>query len=131
MTRINVGIPTEELTDKHLLAEHREITRVPNAIRSGRYSMKNQPLYFKLNEGHVKFFYDKLFYLKSRYQKLYEECISRGFKVTNKIDAYEDLPDELMNDYEPTDRDRAIVRERITLRLKEYAEKLAQKKNNP
>ena len=30
MTRINCGIPPEELSDKHLLAEHREIKRIPN-----------------------------------------------------------------------------------------------------
>jgi hypothetical protein len=31
MTRINL-IPVEELTDQHLLAEHREIKRIPNAV---------------------------------------------------------------------------------------------------
>jgi hypothetical protein len=33
MTRINTGIPPKELTDKHLLAEHREIKRIPNCIK--------------------------------------------------------------------------------------------------
>jgi hypothetical protein len=38
MTRINL-IPVNELTDQHLLAEHREIKRIPNVILSGRYNL--------------------------------------------------------------------------------------------
>ena len=33
MTRINSGIPVKSLTDEHLLAEHREIKRLPYYIR--------------------------------------------------------------------------------------------------
>ena len=32
MTRINVGINPADLTGKHLIAEHREIKRIPNCI---------------------------------------------------------------------------------------------------
>ena len=46
MTRINVGIPPEELTDKHLLAEHREIKRIPNCIAKGKYNMDGIPKRF-------------------------------------------------------------------------------------
>jgi hypothetical protein len=35
MTRINCGIPPAELTNKHLIAEHREIIRIFNAIAEG------------------------------------------------------------------------------------------------
>ena len=73
MTRINVGIPPAELNGKHLIAEHREIKRIPNLVNRGRYSLDNQPDTFKLGTGHVKFFYDKLLYLKRRYDKLYNE----------------------------------------------------------
>lgn len=34
MTRVNL-IPVESLTMQHLLAEHREIKRIPNVIKSG------------------------------------------------------------------------------------------------
>ena len=44
MTRINVGIPPAELTDKHLLAEHREIKRIPNCIAKGKYNMDGIPV---------------------------------------------------------------------------------------
>jgi len=109
MTRINVGILPKELKDKQLLAEHREIIRIPNNVRKGRYNLEGQPLKFKLGTGHVKFFYNKLEYLKLRYNKIYEECISRGFKVQYYGDCFKDLNPELCNDYIPTKRDRKIL----------------------
>lgn len=117
MTRINCGIPPKDLTSKHLIAEHREIKRIPNVIRSGRFSMKDQPKDFTLGTGHVKFFYDKLEFLRKRYVSLYQECVSRGFNVTNYIDAWNGIPEYLMNDYSPTDRDTKIVQDRINERL--------------
>ena len=113
MTRINVGILPKELSDKHLIAEHREIKRIPNCISKGRYNMDGIPNTFKLGKGHVKFFYDKLLYLKNRYWKLYIECIKRGFKVQNYSSAWDNVPQELMNDYQPTYMDRKIIQERI------------------
>lgn len=117
MTRINCGIPPDELTNQHLIAEHREIKRIPNQISKGRYNMVGQPYEFTLGTGHVKFFYDKLLYLKNRYDQLYEECKKRGFNITYFGEAWDNIPIELMNDYTPTDRDREIIRERINERL--------------
>ena len=117
MTRINVGIPPAELTDKHLLAEHREIKRIPNCIAKGKYNMDGIPKRFKLGKGHVKFFYDKLYYLLIRYLKLYRECKKRGFNVQCYVKAWKDLPTELMNNYKPTSVDRKIVQERINEKL--------------
>lgn len=88
MTRINAGIPVEELSDRHLLAEHREIKRIPNMIASGRAKLENIPEKFTLGKGHVKFFYNKLLYLKERYKQLYRESKKRGFNVTNFIGAF-------------------------------------------
>ena len=59
MTRINLVDPSE-LCDQHLLAEHRELTRIPNAVARGRFSLVGQPADYKLGEGHVRFFFDKL-----------------------------------------------------------------------
>lgn len=117
MTRINCGVPVEELTAKHLIAEHRELVRIPNCVTKGRYNMAGQPKEFKLGTGHVKFFYDKLLYLKNRYESLYNECISRGYNVTYFGSAWKSTPVEFMNDYTPTKKDTAIVRERIKERL--------------
>jgi hypothetical protein len=113
MTRINVSIPVEKLSKAHLIAEHREIKRIPNCIKSGRYNMKNQPSKFTLGTGHVKFFYDKLEYLRKRYIRLYNEGLSRGINFTYYGDAWNDLPVELCNDYKPTKHDYLILRERL------------------
>ena len=73
MTRINL-VPPAELCDQHLLAEHRELTRIPNAVAKGKYHLKGQPAEYKLGEGHVRFFFNKLAFLKKRYDALHAEC---------------------------------------------------------
>ena len=113
MTRINYGIPVETLSNQHLIAEHREIKRIPNCVGKGKFSMSNQPKEFKLGTGHVKFFYDKLGYLLNRYCKIYDECIKRGFNVQCYIDAWNNIPDKFMNDSNPTEKDIEIVKQRI------------------
>lgn len=134
MTRINCGIPTKELIREHLLAEHREIKRIPNCIKKGRYNLKNVPKQFTLGTGHVSFFYNKLLYLKKRYEELYKECTDRGYDVTYYGEAFENIKDNvhlihLWNDYVPTDRDREIVRERIQQKIEESNRKKEIKKN--
>lgn len=113
MSRINVGVAPEELSDKHLLAEHREIKRIPNTIKSGKAKIKDIPAEFTLGKGHVKFFYNKLGYLYNRYKLLYAECKRRGFNVTDFSGAWDGLPQELFNDYTETEKDKAIILERI------------------
>ena len=76
MTRINLIDPSL-LHNKHLLAEHREIKRIPNVILKGKYSLKGAPSEYVLGTGHVKFFYDKILFLYERYIKLYYECNER------------------------------------------------------
>ena len=113
MTRINVGIKPKELPNKLLLAEHREIKRIPNMVRLGRTNMQNIPTQFTLGTGHVKFFYNKLGYIKKRYIEIYLECISRSLNVTYYGDSFDGIPENLMNDYEETLNDRLILLERI------------------
>lgn len=117
MTRINIGISPKQLTNKHLIAEHREIKRIPNCIAKGRYKLENIPNEFKLGTGHVKFFYNKLLYLRNRYIKLYQECITRGFKVQNYVSAWDNVPSSLMNDYIVKDKDRKLIEIRIKEKL--------------
>lgn len=115
MTRINVGIHPRELPDKLLLAEHREITRIPNAVTSGKAKIQNIPQRFTLGTGHVKFFYSRLGYLSQRYSSLFSECQRRGFQVTDKSTAFEltDETRELFGEYIETQEDRQILLERI------------------
>lgn len=117
MTRINVAIPPRELTTRHLIAEHREIKRIPNTIVSGRAKIKDIPPKFTLGTGHVKFFYNKLGYLKNRYEELYNECLLRGFNVSYYGDVWNDVPKHLMNDYIPSKEDEQLIRDRINERL--------------
>ena len=113
MTRINVGIRPVELSNKHLLAEHREIKRIPNVISKGKFNMENIPDKFKLGSGHVKFFYNKMKYLKNRYEMLYTECLRRNFNVTYYGNCWDNVPISLMNDYTESENDRIIIQNRI------------------
>ena len=115
MTRINCGIPPAELSDKHLLAEHREIKRIPNCIAKGRYNLEGQPKEFTLGKGHVKFFYTRLLYLHKRYKEIYRECKYRGFKVEYYSQAFvqDGIPPDFYQDYTPTEKDIDIVKQRI------------------
>ncbi|MFZ7216497.1 pyrimidine dimer DNA glycosylase/endonuclease V [Avibacterium avium] len=120
MTRINV-VPPQELCDQHLLAEHRELTRIPNAVAKGKYNLAGQPADYKLGEGHVRFFFNKLQFLKNRYDLLHQECKARGFNV--QYFWPEDLPQDpsLWQDYQPTENALALNRERIKLRMPKLA----------
>lgn len=117
MTRINIGVPPKTLTNQHLMAEHREMKRIPNVVGKGRYNLKNVPPQFTLGKGHVSFFYDKLGYLKERYLEVYNECRARGLNVQSYLSSWDNVPSHLMNSYKPTQRDIDIVTERIKDRL--------------
>lgn len=116
MTRINCGIPPPQLRREHLIAEHREIVRIPNSIKDNKAKIKDIPNEFKLGIGHVKFFYNKLRYLWQRYSEIYQECIRRGYNVTYYGSAFNELPSELYNDYIPKKMDIHVVKERILIR---------------
>lgn len=117
MTRINSGVRARELVDRHLIAEHREIKRIPRLISKGKFSMKDQPKEFCLGPGHVKFFYDKCLYLLKRYQELRDECYRRGFQVQDWSGAWEGVPPHLMGDWEETESAREQIQSRINDRL--------------
>lgn len=116
MTRINC-IPPSELTDKHLVAEYRELPRVFKLARDpkpGEYI----PSYYSLGKGHVKFFYNKLLYLERRFLELVKEMQSRGFKP-NYLTPPTPTPIlvHLYNDWEPTLEAMSVNRARIQERL--------------
>lgn len=121
MTRINC-ISVQELTDKHLLAEYREITRISSALkRSIKANKVNIPDKYKMGEGHVKFFYDKGLYLHKRTAQLYEECLRRGFNIKKKIYSINGHPLNFRNDWIPDSASKRINRDRISKRIMESA----------
>jgi deoxyribonuclease (pyrimidine dimer) len=127
MTRINV-VPVTELTDKHLLAEYRELPRIFGASkkwyeRGGR--VRDLPTTYRLGKGHVLFFYNKLEYCFTRQQSLVAECKRRGFKVQHEpsLDLISWAPHYLYHSYQPTRAALRINRERINTRLREVSQR--------
>ena len=126
MTRINANIPVKNLTDQHLLAEHREIKRVCNRFKQ-RLAKGEQHVHqthdFCLGKGHEIFFIDKGMFTYLRYCELFEECDKRGFDVTSFHDcwtAYRPYKGNKFYKYHYfTESDNDLIRERIATRLAE------------
>ncbi len=123
MTRINL-VPPSELSDQHLIAEYREIFMVGSSLqrslKSPRWVSISQQLpdTFRLNSGHVKFFYNKGLYLHRRYLMISKEMRYRNMKPDNKrLFKTEQWPDELYNDWSASIADMEIVRERIKQKI--------------
>lgn len=127
MTRINV-VPPIDLTDQHLIAEYRELPMVMKALERTLASKKGLrlneiPQQYTLNEGHVRFFYNKGQYLIERYQLLMDEMVRRGFKPgprNTSFKVFEDNPQLMTPDsgqWVPTDEDKAVNIERLVERI--------------
>lgn len=119
MTRINIVDP-QTLCDQHLLAEHRELTRIPNDIvrRDGKVPLSKEKAYL-LGQGHVTFFRDKLLFLKNRYDALHQECLRRGFNVSYRWPEEAATFIHLWNDYQITQKDIELNTIRIQERMPE------------
>lgn len=121
MTRINSAINVLNLTDEHLLAEHREIKRIPSVYSKHNNKNKIIPPKFTLGTGHVLFFINKPFFTILRYKQLYEECLKRNFKVENYIDnwnVYENVKNgHILNDHVSSMEEYHLLLDRITERI--------------
>ena len=120
MTRINAGIPVQCLTDEHLLAEHREIKRLPDVIRRWENSKRRTPppSKFTMGKGHVLFFLYKQKFILERYIMLRLECERRGFNVTNYRCNWQNIPMIYFSEeYEPGREDIELVKTRIISRI--------------
>ncbi len=125
MTRINV-VPVKELMDQHLLAEIREITRLPNNLRtsltrkSGPLKSSEIPPEYVLGKGHVKFFMDKFKWLEGRFKDLLEECQNRGFTIKHKdATIFSKVPSKYYGTYQVTEEAKILNRIRINDRIKD------------
>ena len=120
MTRINSAISVKCLTDEHLLAEHREIKRLPACYLKAKTSgaLKRIPKEFKLGTGHVTFFLDKFSFTYMRYKAIHTECLRRGFQVTDYSDLWRVIePTSQWKSYEPTKEEQELLIQRITERI--------------
>lgn len=124
MTRINV-VPPSELSRQHLVAEYREITRLPGNLhawlnrKTKPTSFDEIPSEYKLGTGHVKFFFNKFKYLETRFSSIIDEMLARGYNpnftdssIFRRVDAI------YYNDYVPTEEALEINRQRIKERTK-------------
>jgi len=125
MTRINI-IPPEDLYDQHLIAEYREITMVPAALRRTLESkngldISKIPERFTLNRGHVYFFYNKGKYLNKRYNKIINAMKNRGFEPNPKrlFPKQIFIDNNLYHDWEPCLEDIRIIKQRISEKIKQ------------
>lgn len=124
MTRINANISPKHLHRRHLIAEYREITMVPAALRRSLMTRtasairKGIPEKFTLNKGHVTFFFDKMEFLRKRFEALCDEIEARGYKCDRgRAVAFGGFDPEFNTDWLATARDNELVWERIELRM--------------
>lgn len=118
MTRINC-VPVEELNNKMLLAEYRELPRVYRQAEKAfqRGDTAEIPDY-RMGTGHVRFFYTRLGYCTRRHRELVAEMQARGF-TTNyaKPPAELSVPRSWLQDWTPDYQAMQINRARIAERL--------------
>lgn len=120
MTRINSDVDPKTLMDQHLMAEYRELPMVLASLRrslktqSEREILKKIPPRFTLNKGHVLFFYNKLTFLKNRYDRLVDELINRGYNLDqNRVLDLSGIPTTFFNDWTARPADDAVIEQRI------------------
>jgi deoxyribonuclease (pyrimidine dimer) len=124
VTRINL-VPVSELSRQHLLAEYREITRLPGNLntwlnrKSKAPDFREIPTEYKLGTGHVKFFFTKMQFLEKRFELIVAEMLKRGYNPNYRDSSiFKNCLPEFYNDYEPTEKALEINRQRILERTK-------------
>lgn len=121
MTRINLGISPEELSDKHLLAEYRELPRMCRYAQqlAARDLPWDRPEHFTLGTGHVKFFLPYGYYLKTRWHQLVTELRYRSMKPVLDWREYPTFLCSRVLPVEEEVRARPLLQERIIIRIKQ------------
>ena len=126
MTRINSNIPPKSLCDQHLNAEYREIVRTI-ALAKNKFKkigslekLREQiPQQFTLGSGHVSFFYDKLKFIRDRFNSLRQEMLDRGMQANMFINSEQFRGIlELYNDWSASTEDNELIIDRIYERAK-------------
>lgn len=129
MVRINLINP-KQLSDQHLIAEYDEILMLLGYVR--RYpAEKDIPDSYTLGKGHMKFFKNKLIYLKKRHELIKKEMQKRNFK-TNMMINLDEFSGNLKKDWQPKEKDFIIIKKRISEKIKlkpEYYRYYGEKKD--
>ncbi len=118
MTRVNVIEPVY-LTNRHLLAEYKEITQFMHLAK--RSDLIGLPDDYTLGKGHCKFFFDKGLFIRKRFELLGKELIKRNFAVKEELfyERIERIEKSFLvwKDYQPTAKAIKINIERIKQRI--------------
>ena len=116
--RCNCGVNPEILADQWVIAESVELLMIGGMLRKNNYQPKSPiPPNFRLGTGHMLFWVNKMKYLKRRHEEVNKEMRRRGFNPTTKEINLEEFPTEYCNDWEPSQRDTDILRERLVWKL--------------
>ncbi|MBN2052539.1 pyrimidine dimer DNA glycosylase/endonuclease V [Candidatus Woesearchaeota archaeon] len=114
MVRVNIINP-RQLTDQHLVAEYLEIIMLLAYVRKNQCA-EGIPKNYCLGKGHIKFFKDKILYLKKRHELLKQEMRRRGF-VARKTLNTNGIDKKLMNDWRPNGQDFLIIKKRLRQKI--------------
>lgn len=126
MTRINL-VEVEDLADQHLFAEWREIARIPTAATKaynaycGINFSENSSFEYVFGTGHVRFFYNKIAFIKERYDRLTEELLKRNFNITIRDSSiFDNVPYPLVRyPWTPSRKEIELSINRISSKLNE------------
>jgi len=120
MTRINV-VPVQELSQKMLCGEYREIVRVFALARKSQDEMhkKKVPNEYTLGTGHCLFFFSRLTFISKRYDSLCNEMLRRGYTCNRvpKEELHKGIDKHMFWDYIPTEAAIKLNQDRINERL--------------
>jgi len=116
-------VSVNELTDQHLRAEFVETKMLIHAFfrsinsKNGIVEERISKTY-TLNKGHVYFFYNKMGFLKERYDKIITELKARNVNIDpTKLADFSNVPINRLNNYFPTEDEIAISKKRIDQRI--------------
>ncbi len=116
MVRINLVNP-KYLADQHLIAEYNEILMLFGYVRKHPHTHFNQiPQSYRLGQGHILFFKNKLRYLEERFEIIKKEMAKRRFSGKKEI-SFKGIDKRLIGNWRPSTSDKEIIKSRLRERI--------------
>lgn len=124
MTRINLEDPSL-LCEKHLRGEWYELPRIVTSVLKLEFPFHPDDIPAKFTvrtsdnptggKGHMKFFYNKLGWLRTRYVSLINELHERNLEASDNWNPriYQPQFAHLFGDWKPSEEDVSLSRKRI------------------